>query len=210
MTERPLLSTGDLSVFRFTLGPYQTHAYGIVCRNTGESTLIDAPRGVSEVLKTLRPEMILITHGHPDHTGGLLEEGLSAVPVLCHEADRELLPVSPDAFLRDGMQLNVGRLSFRVYHVPGHTPGSVAFHLGNFLFSGDGLCPGGPGHTDRPEDLRTLMKSLEEKIFPLPGTTLVLPGHGPPTNVGTERDAAHRFMARGISDHLFGDVTWEG
>ncbi|WP_084076225.1 MBL fold metallo-hydrolase [Desulfacinum infernum] len=204
-----LLTMGEMRVLRFVLGPYQVNAYGLVCRETGETLLIDAPRGILAALEDVLPKAVVLTHGHGDHTEGLAElVHALAVPVFCHGEDAPRVPVSGLKPLGDGDSLSVGSLTVRVLHTPGHTPGSLCLHSGNVLFSGDTLFPRGPGHTDSPAAFRRILQSLEEKIFVLPVSTLVLPGHGPPTNVGMERDASRAFLARGLPEDLCGDVDW--
>ncbi|SMC21920.1 Glyoxylase, beta-lactamase superfamily II [Desulfacinum hydrothermale DSM 13146] len=204
-----LLTMGEMEILRFVLGPYQVNAYGLVCRDSGETLLIDAPRGILAALGEVAPKAVVLTHGHRDHTEGLEEVAKELrVPIFCHDEDAARIPVSGLKPLQDGDTLSVGSLTVRVLHTPGHTPGSICLHWANVLFSGDTLFPRGPGRTDSPAAFRQILTSLEKRIFSLPVSTLVLPGHGPPTNVGVERDAARAFLERGVPDDLFGDVDW--
>ncbi|MCZ9346797.1 MBL fold metallo-hydrolase, partial [Streptomyces sp. TRM76130] len=88
-------------------------------------------------------------------------------------------------------------------HLVGHTPGSIALvyddpHGHPHVFTGDCLFPGGPGRTTRPEEFRSLMDDLEEKVFgPLPDETWVYPGHGDDTTIGAERPHLSEWRARG-------------
>lgn len=204
-----VLSLGDAVVVRHTLGPYAVNAYEVVCRITGRGLLIDAPEGVDTVRFDPPPQALVLTHGHGDHTGGLLHFlKKTPVPVMAHALDAPRLPAAPDVFLKDGQDIAVGRLSLRVMHTPGHTPGSICLFFQNVLFSGDTLFPNGPGRTESPEAFRLILQSLADKIFPLPDTVVVFPGHGPPTNVGYERTAYEAFLQRGYPRDLSGDVTW--
>lgn len=204
-----LLTLGDAVVVRHTLGPYGVNAYQVVCRSSRRALWIDAPEGIGAVRFDMPPQAVVLTHGHGDHTAGLrafLEK--TPVPVLAHALDAPRLPVPPDGFLEDGRDISVGSLSLRVLHTPGHTPGSVCLLLGKVLFSGDTLFPNGPGRTETPEAFRRILDSLAQKIFTLPDAVLVFPGHGPPTNVGYEREAYEAFVSRGYAKDLCGDVTW--
>jgi hydroxyacylglutathione hydrolase len=105
--------------------------------------------------------------------------------------------------------LMVGGLTVHVIHTPGHTPGSVALEIGKYLFAGDTIFPGGPGHTNTPEEFQKIIKTITEKILPLPDNTLVLPGHGPSTTIKKVKKEYAGFPARTHSPDMCGDVTWE-
>jgi hydroxyacylglutathione hydrolase len=145
-------------------------------------------------------EAILITHGHIDHIGGLNEAtAATGAPVWLHPDDEWLYeqgmfgspPVGvPDGASRiaDGDVVEVAGMRFDVLHTPGHSPGHVCFLLGDTLIGGDLVFFGSIGRTDLPRaDLRTLVKSVKEKIWTLPDETKILPGHGPATSVGFEK-----------------------
>jgi len=96
--------------------------------------------------------------------------------------------------------IEVGRLRLDAIHNPGHTPGSISFHVRDtpLLFSGDTLFPGGPGNTSFPDaDFATIIRSIEERLFTFPDETIVLPGHGVDTTIGTERPHLDEWIARG-------------
>jgi len=197
---------------RLTLGPWGTNAYVMVCTETGESVVIDAPGEAEKLLDAVRgttPGYLLMTHNHRDHTGALIEvkEGLE-IPMAAHPEDAGNLPVKPDILLRDGERFTVGRLEVQVRHTPGHTPGSICLLTGQYLFSGDTLFPGGPGKTASPEAFRQIVASLETKIFVLPDETQVFPGHGEATVLGKEKAAYRTFSARKHEQGLCGDVLW--
>jgi glyoxylase-like metal-dependent hydrolase (beta-lactamase superfamily II) len=93
----------------------------------------------------------------------------------------------PDKFLKDREIITIGKVSLKVLHTPGHSPGSVAFYGHGVLFSGDTLFCGGVGRTDLAGGSRKdLEKSIRSRIQTLPAETVVLPGHGPMTTVGEE------------------------
>jgi glyoxylase-like metal-dependent hydrolase (beta-lactamase superfamily II) len=94
----------------------------------------------------------------------------------------------------------VGRLRLRTILTPGHTPGSICFRLEGspLLFSGDTLFPGGPGNTEGdPQRFATILRSIEDRLFGFPPDTLVLPGHGLDTTIGTERPHFQEWVDRG-------------
>jgi glyoxylase-like metal-dependent hydrolase (beta-lactamase superfamily II) len=103
------------------------------------------------------------------------------------------MPVSapgPDRLLRDGDVLRLGELDWRVLHTPGHSPGSITLHQPHLgvAIVGDALFAGSIGRTDFPgSDFDTLARSIRERLYTLPGSTRVLPGHGEPTTIARER-----------------------
>jgi len=114
--------------------------------------------------------------------------------------DAAMLP-SYDYLLTDDTVIEVGRLRLRTLHTPGHTPGSMSFHVEGtpLLFTGDTLFPGGPGAT-RYEggDFPTIIRSIEDRIFSrFDRATVVLPGHGLDTTVGAESPHLDEWVDRG-------------
>ncbi|MEV8615221.1 MBL fold metallo-hydrolase [Amycolatopsis sp. NPDC051373] len=139
---------------------------------------------------------ILCTHAHNDHADAALTlADATGAPVLLHPGDAKLWATvypgrRPDAELADGQVLNVAGSPVVVLHTPGHTAGSVCLHLPDegLLFSGDTLLSGGPGMTgDVMSSRSTLHDSVRRKLLVLPDETVVHPGHGYDTDIGTER-----------------------
>lgn len=161
---------------------------------------VDADRIAALLEKNgLKPELILLTHAHFDHVGGIpaLQKRFPGLPVYVHPLDAPILAhplnafppdypsISRPADIRDCRTLP----GMTVLETPGHTPGGCCFHFpeDKLLLSGDTLFAGSVGRTDFPGgDMATLMKSLD-KLAALPDETLVIPGHGPTTTIGREK-----------------------
>ena len=204
------------------LGPFDNNAYVIVDPAAGEAAIVDLPAEGERILEAaagLRVGKILLTHTHPDHwlSYDLLKQA-TAAPVYCHPAEVQMPrppgrptfgPERIDVPLADGQELTVGKVSVRVIHTPGHTPGSVCFLVGGYLIAGDTLFPGGPGHSDTPQDLQQTIRSIIGRLYVLPDATLVLPGHGDDTTIGASRREYAAFASRPHPPDLCGDVLWE-
>ncbi len=193
-------------------GEQWANAYLLVCRQTNEAALVDAPASADVLLPQIRGVKvthILMTHNHGDHIAALagLKERLKA-PVAGHELDAPKYPVPLDIKLADGDGVSIGKLAVKVLHTPGHTRGSLCFLVGTYLIAGDTLFPHGPGHTISPAGFRQIVKSLQEKVFVLPDDTLVFPGHGEGTILGKEIEEFKVFASRPQRDNLAGDVLW--
>jgi glyoxylase-like metal-dependent hydrolase (beta-lactamase superfamily II) len=194
------------------VGPLDTNCYLVYCAETFDCAVIDpgaeAERIFPLILEMeLKPSLILNTHGHIDHVGANREiKEKFNIPLWIHKLDNPMLAEvqhselsfflgateSPpaDRLLQDGDVISIGRTTLRVLHTPGHTPGSVSFEGDGFLFSGDTLFNGGVGRTDLPGgSTKSLEKSIRERILTLPPETIVLPGHGPWTTVGEEKES---------------------
>ena len=156
----------------------------------------------------MKPEKILLTHGHIDHAGGAdeLRERLGGIPIEGpHEAERPLLDnldkqgeaygmeartVTPDRWLADGDTVDVAGHTFEVLHCPGHSPGSVVLvnRPQRFAMMGDVLFQGSIGRTDLPMGSHeALMHSIRTKVMALPDEFAFICGHGPTSTIGQER-----------------------
>jgi glyoxylase-like metal-dependent hydrolase (beta-lactamase superfamily II) len=154
-----------------------------------------------ELCRSLGVRRVLETHGHFDHIGAVTElrEAGYEVGVTSADAPR-LKDVGYDVFIDDAEVIEVGRLRMRAIHNPGHTEGSVSFHVEGtpLLFTGDTLFPGGPGNTKFDGgDFDTIIRSIDSRLFTFPGSTIVLPGHGVDTTIGAERPHLAEWVARG-------------
>ena len=172
--------------------------------DSGERDVVD--RYIADEGLTLTA--IVNTHLHLDHSFGInYLKHRYCIPLMAHAADASLglaideqlrrfgLPhvtdnVTIDTPLSDGDSVDIGGEKLQVIHVPGHTPGGIALYSpdGKFLISGDSLFKGSIGRTDLPGgDYATLVRSVRDKLLPLPCATLVLPGHEGSTTIGDER-----------------------
>jgi len=207
-----LVDDDKLQIKRLQLPPYGTNAYILVCRETGESLIIDAPSQAGKIIASLKgtaPRYILLTHSHMDHIGALdkLRADLK-IPLAAHAADADILSPPPEIMLADGDTIDLGKIKVTVRHTPGHTPGSLCFHTGNYLLAGDTLFPGGPGKTQTPADFARILKSITEKIFTLGDSTAVYSGHGESTVLKKEKAEFKLFSSRPHPKGLCGDVLW--
>jgi len=207
-----IIDEKDIRIERLVLSPYETNCYIAVCKKTQNSLVADAPADASSIIAALQgtiPKYILLTHDHFDHTGTLtsLRTRLKA-PLAAHTADAASLKTPPEIIADDGGTLSLGKLKIEIMHTPGHTPGSMCFKIGKYLISGDTIFPGGPGHTESPEEFKQIIESITTKILTLPDDTVILPGHGDSTTVKKSREEYTVFASRKHAGDLFGDVLW--
>jgi hydroxyacylglutathione hydrolase len=181
--------------------------------STREGMVIDPGDEIEEILAIiarhrLQVKQIVVTHAHLDHVGGARKlRAATGAPILLNQNDRELLAmldvqaawlgmddpgkVEIDQNAQDGDVLKTGSLGATVMHTPGHTEGSIClyFPTEKKLIAGDTLFAGSIGRTDLPGgSMRKILSSLHEKVLALPDETIVLPGHGPTTTIGQERE----------------------
>ena len=201
-----------LKIILMPLGPLQTNCYLAGCTETMEAAIVDPAwdgKGIAAAIaeEGWQVSHILLTHAHFDHVGGLAElKEETEAPIFIHRDAEEMLnhaalaasqwglqvptPPAPDHYLKEGEQLQIGRLRADVLYTPGHAPGHVSFHFPTeqALFDGDVLFQRSIGRTDLPGgDYQTLLKTIREKLLVLPDETRVFSGHGQPTTIGEER-----------------------
>jgi hydroxyacylglutathione hydrolase len=206
-----------LELKTFPVGEHQSNCYLLIAPGGQEGVLIDPGDQADDIVRlvgSLTMTHILITHGHPDHVGALeaVRHALK-VPVGIHHADAETYNLPFDISLEDSVSFDIGDDRLEVVHIPGHTPGSIALRLmevgqSKRAIVGDTIFPGGPGHTQTPQDLETSLASLAKTIFTWADETTLYPGHGGSTTVGEERAAFEAFYASSRPSDLCGDVTW--
>jgi glyoxylase-like metal-dependent hydrolase (beta-lactamase superfamily II) len=194
-----------LTITKIATNPFNNNCYLLRDTASGDTLLVDAAGDPERLLAALgdgRLAGIVETHGHWDHWQALAEVvAATGAPVLATAADAGDLPVPVDRFLADGDIVTVGEHALTALTIVGHTPGSVALHYapqGGHLFTGDCLFPGGVGNTEKDERrFATLIEDVETKLFALPDSTWVYPGHGADTTLGAERPALAEWHARG-------------
>ena len=207
-----------MKVERFLTGILSTNCYVAWNEQTKEAVIVDPAaysKKLAEFLREegLKPQAVLLTHGHFDHIMGLdalLEE--YPVPVYVHEAEKGLIAdpktnlsltytngyVFEDAtYVTVGQKIAAAGVTFEVLFTPGHTSGGCCYYAEteNMLFSGDTLFRCSVGRSDLPTgDETTLIRSIKEKLLVLPENTVVYPGHMAATTIQTEK-TANPFLA---------------
>ncbi len=195
----------------FRVGPFQCNCMLFGCEETQSAILIDPGDDAETILSVLarhrlRALYLLHTHAHLDHIGATHDMRQKSMAAAClHEDDMPLcenlavqadlfgLPAPPvptiDRFLKDGDVLSFGHHKVDVLHTPGHTPGSVSFHIPSIgLITGDTLFAGSVGRTDLWGGSQpTLLRSIHTRLLSFPEETVVYPGHGPKTTIGREK-----------------------
>ena len=194
--------------------PLQCNCSIIGDETTSDAMVIDPGDDIADVLAiiqkhNLQVRQIVITHAHIDHVGGAMKlRQLTDAPILMNHNDYALVkmldvqaawlgmkspgPVEIDRSVGDADKVEAGPLVASVIHTPGHTEGSVClyFPAQQKLIAGDTLFAGSIGRTDLPGgSYEKIIRSLHEKVLALPDETLVVPGHGPVTTIGDERES---------------------
>lgn len=206
MSESPIIAT-------VPLGPYETNCYVVAALDRPEHAFLvdcgDAPEPLFEALdgSGRRPAGIVLTHAHHDHIAGIdraltrygslpihaprLEAAWNMEPMLNLSAflGRPAKVAAPTDLFEEGDDCPLGA-GWRILHLPGHSPGSSAFHHAESetLLAGDTLFAGSIGRVDFPTSDPVAMKHSLDRLLELDDRTRVLPGHGPATTIGRERD----------------------
>jgi glyoxylase-like metal-dependent hydrolase (beta-lactamase superfamily II) len=198
----------------FPVGPLQCNCSVIGDESTHEAIVVDPGDNIDRVLLALHKhqlklKQIVITHGHIDHVGGAMKlKQATGAPICLNSNDQMQLqfldqmaawigiespgPVTIDAHLPHDSTIFVGNIQAKAIHTPGHTEGSscIYFPSEKKLIAGDTLFAGSIGRTDLPGgDSGKIIRSLHERVLTLPEDTIVIPGHGPATTIGEEKQS---------------------
>ncbi len=196
----------------FPTGFLQGNCFIAGCEVTKEAMIVDPGDDDAKILaaleeKELTAKLIVLTHEHIDHIGAVdaVRQATNA-PVAMHPSAYEYTAYQsqaammwlgrsmprmnePEMWLEEGQEISVGTLKFQVLFCPGHSPGHICLYGEGVLFSGDVLFQLSIGRFDLPGgDGHQLFRSIRDKLFILPDDTLVLPGHGPTTTIGQEKE----------------------
>ena len=195
------------------VGPLQCNCSIIGDEMTLEAMVIDPGDQIEDILVLVRKhnlqvKQIVITHAHIDHVGGAMKlRAATGAPILLNQNDYFLLKMLPvqavwvgmrapgkvqiDRSITSGETVSAGSHIAQVLHTPGHTDGSICLYFAaeRTLVAGDTLFNGSIGRTDLPGgDMQKIMRSLHNTVMALPDDTIVIPGHGPFTTIGGERE----------------------
>ena len=195
---------------KLEVGPFASNCYIVGAESNKEAIIIDPGADANKILERVKElglevKHIVLTHGHVDHVGALKEvKEATEAEVAIHADDAASLhgrslsnmfglffppPPPADRLLKGGDSIDIDDLHFLVLHTPGHTTGGICLLGEGVVFSGDTLFNFGIGRFDMPGgDGNQLMDSIHTKLMVLPDNTVVYPGHGPETTIGTERN----------------------
>jgi glyoxylase-like metal-dependent hydrolase (beta-lactamase superfamily II) len=214
------MTNAPLQAVIIPVTPLQQNCTLIWCTRTMRGTFTDPGGDLDRLMheadsRGVTIEKLLVTHGHIDHCGltAVLARQLGVPIEGPHIDDKFWIDMNPaqgaayglagaeaftpDRWLNNGDQVTVGELVLDVYHCPGHTPGHVVFHHApsNLAIVGDVLFQGSIGRTDFPKgNFNDLVESITSKLWPLGNATAFVPGHGPMSTFGRERQS-NAFVA---------------
>ncbi len=201
----------DIKIGRMMLGVCQTNCYFVYREGSSKVIFIDPADYGDQIYKAMKDNgfevaAILLTHGHFDHIWGCSRlRQLTSAPVYAYEGEEEVLlssdlnvsagagracTVKANTLLKDGEEVTIEGMTFKLIATPGHTQGSCCYYFeeANMLISGDTLFEESVGRTDLPTgSMSTLVRSVKDKLFELPDDVVVYPGHGDSTTIGHEK-----------------------
>ena len=196
-----------LNLKTLSVGVLGTNCHLVWSSESGAGIIVDPGADGDVIIREVeaagfKPAAVLLTHPHVDHIGAVPQiASRYQIPVWLHEDDHAIysspdncllpwLPLVQDLPEPTGVMPEIPGLNFTVIHTPGHTPGGACFHFAedDVLLSGDTLFAGSVGRTDFPGgSIEALKSSINEKLFALPGKTVVYPGHGQRTTISIEK-----------------------
>ncbi len=201
----------NFEIRKAVVGPIATNVYFLTRTDTRDVLVVDPGAEARLLIQYLKnneytPAAVLLTHAHEDHimAAGPIREAFGC-PILCHEAEAALLAdpahncsasagtpcaLTADRLLKEGEEVTLGGMTFRVLHTPGHTAGSCCYYFPAYemLISGDTLFHGSYGRTDLPTGSDAqMLSSIRRLLSELPGETIVYPGHMDRTFIAFEQ-----------------------
>ncbi len=207
-----------MKIEKLVVGQLQTNCYLVWDEKSKEAIIIDPADDGDFIIRRiqdleLKPKLIVVTHGHVDHILAVTELKLAfKIPFWMHKADLFLVkkvqsaarywfrveadpPPKVDKFIKEGDEIKFGQEKLKVIETPGHSPGGVSFLNRGVVFDGDTLFKQGIGRYDFSYASKEDLFDSIEKLFKLPGETIVYPGHGPETTIEEEKKI-FRFAGR--------------
>lgn len=199
-----------MEIIRIVAGIYAANCYIVYSTKTMNGVIIDPGGDSDDIIKMVEEKDIkvvgiILTHGHADHIGGLIDlKEKFNVDIMIHEDDREMLinanvnlsnmmgmnsvEVEPDRLLKDGDIINVGDEEILVIHTPGHTKGGICLKIEDNIITGDTLFQGSIGRTDLyGGNFDAIINSIKSKILIYKDETRIFPGHGMPSTIKYEK-----------------------
>lgn len=201
-----------MRIRKFVLGTFNSNCYVVSCPQTLETLVIDPGEESEEVHSYIKhhhltPRLVALTHAHIDHLlGTAAMQDRYEVETVMHAGDEPLLKNLPlqaemfgvnlhqsipyiDRYVAEGDSLRFGSESVRIFHTPGHSPGSITFYTDTLAFVGDVIFFDSIGRTDLTGgSFDQIRSSIEGKIYTLPDETILYPGHGDETTVKREKE----------------------